>query len=435
MDPHPQEQEGPHPIPPQDRTVSESGGSPSTCVMMLPTESPLHTYDIYDGLPHPRHRHGFPCTYLVVSPATGTASDRHTLASSPYLCEVQLQQPPEGFGQTWFIGKRRVHPQNTVPVATRVDPTFIFLRKLWDGGDEENTMFRTATAMLELPSVLPAAGHQGSSPGAATTVFNMEDDDDDDDDDVEDALLNRFRRASRAARGDGGPPPTKQARSEACCTTHPPQQTDGRQSWWQHWWAAAAPGTSLHRLLYECAPRCLSRICDVKRGGDADSCYYRFSSAKAALWLQGRVERVQRSPALMAFLQLDAANESDSSKRARHTPALYATARELVAEYVLDAMALVLLPPVPSSSPSTPVPDATPGPTCGASSSSGGAGPRKLAVPSPSSSSSSSNKTTRLAGATNGAVPAPIRRTPVTTAAPNNRTLDDFFLSPRTNRS
>lgn len=100
----------------------ERVGSPSR---RLPKAHSRRMYALYEGLPHPGNND--PTCYLISLEAM---RDGHS--SPSMLLELQAQGPPQGFGQTFFIGEDRVVPQVSTLIASPVDLHFMLLRILFD---------------------------------------------------------------------------------------------------------------------------------------------------------------------------------------------------------------------------------------------------------------------------------------------------------------
>lgn len=330
---------------------SSNGMKTEKYVMVMPqvdTTPSSVAYDIYEGLPHPRH--GYPCCFVVpLSMNMGDRSaDQGSMAASLPLWEVQIQGPPERFAQTFFLHRNYVLPQNRNIICTPFDLHYLLLRALLEPviGEEVTRgvgSFRSAENLLCLPSS-PSAPMSSqelkeSASEAKEEGFIFPVDEVDDFENGEDFFQKiRQQQSDEAASKSGIPLGEKRKREEA-------NGPGGPSSWWRDWvTATVAEGhpTSLRRA-FQPMESLLTDFCEVTSSGGEER-FYRPSFFKITEWLVGRVERVKRSQALKSLIGTPSTTkESSDSMKTYYEGLVENAAVSCVAEYIYPPILKALL--------------------------------------------------------------------------------------------
>eukprot|EP00796_Vickermania_ingenoplastis_P012237 gene12237-8423_t len=377
---------------PLDHTVAFSPHTTSTTTSSDPMQRSPHVvitiprsstneavaaeFVVYDNLPHPRH--DFPCCYLVPSACACCGGADRSSSSAPLhpLLEVQAQDPPEGFAQTFFVGEDAVVPQNDSLVATPVDLHFILLRVVmesWEamsgaagsGGAQPSCFcavedfipgLRAAVTEARGSAEFTCSSRPSNTASHATSPESRFGADTDTDQGAarEEEPPSRCRAEEIDTLYDDGEAFFQQLRQEQHTRGRGPLQKRERMpdkssssssGWWGAWLRAAtlppassssssspAPnrereGTSHLLHVLSQLPLLLHDFCDVKyteagRGGGGGTSrapdqayqgYYRFSPLKAAVWVGRRVQRLARSATLWFSLQVPPREEGPTA--------------------------------------------------------------------------------------------------------------------------
>lgn len=319
----------------QDST-RDFGSGPRPVVIIVPEAGRqgegVVVFDIYESLPHPGS--DSPCLYI--------ASDGLT------LLEVQRQAPPDGFAQTWFIGSEAVVPQNSLLVATPVDPHFWLLRRLFDstrGSGRGEEVFRPLHDLLPPlhaeEEERAALSHSRTSEEGGNKTYDADDDVYEDGE----AFFQQMRKATQASDRQR-PNVTEEGGRSATDTSAREQRSPqaNQDPWWSAWQRAATaqeggPCSFLYGFLQSLSSY-IDDFCDTRQHDGKT--FYRFSLRKVAVWLASRVKQVLESTSLHHFLQLPPGARTSDDAYSVYRAALREAALGLVSEYVKKDLVLLL---------------------------------------------------------------------------------------------